>query len=612
MRRTFPLLACWLISISAAAQAPKAAGLSYSIDTHDAAHHRLHVTIQLPEGPDQRELQLPVWNALYYVRDFSQYVLNLSATDRQKHPLPLRAITPSRWRLTGAAPGAIIDYDFIAELPPPFGTIADAHHVFINPAELLMYSDDTRNRRVMMTIAKGIPEWQIATALGPDRFGPEHGRNSAPVFEAENYDRLADSPFEISAFKEAAFDEGGVHYRIVVDGDPADYDMQKLVEQDRKLVRFETQWMRPDDNPQQKPAFDHYLFIYHFPRGPAGGGMEHAYSTAISVSVSRLQRDADAVSDVTAHEFFHAWNVKRIRPQCLEPVDYAHEQPCDALWFSEGVTSTVSELALLRTGLISEEHYLEGIGREIQSLQSRPAHRLVSAEASSIGTWLDKYPAYRLPQRSIDYYNKGFLLGVLLDLQLREATGGKKSLRDLFLYLDANFARDGRFFGNSEGLRWAAEAVTGVDFRSFWQRYVAGTDEIPYDDFFRTVGLRLQITNANAADSGFAVQRAFASLSASVAGVTPGSPAEAAGLRAGDVIVAVNGDANAGIERALPSMNPGDTLRLKISRGGQPLELQFKLGSRSEPQYRLVDLDQITPQQRARRNQWLYGAAEKP
>ena len=612
MRRTLSLLACLFIPIFAAAQMPKAAGVAYSIDTRDAAHHRLHVTIQLPEGPDQRELQMPVWNALYYVRDFSQYVLNLTATDRQKHPLPLRAITSSRWRLAGAAQGATIEYDFIAELPPPFGTVADAHHVFINPAEVLMYSDDTRNRALTVMISNAVPQWQVATALSPDRFGPEYGRNAARIFEAGNYDRLADSPFEISDFKEASFDEGGVNYRIAVDGDPADYDMQKLVEQNRKLVRFETQWMRPDDDPQQKPSFDHYLFIYHFPRGPAGGGMEHAYSTAISVSASRLQRDPIASADVTAHEFFHAWNVKRIRPQCLEPVDYAHEQPCDALWFSEGVTSTVSELALLRTGLMSEEHYLEGIAREIQSLQSRPAHRLMSAEASSIGTWLDKYPAYRLPQRSIDYYNKGFLLGVLLDLQLREASGGKKSLRDLFLYLDANFARDGKFFGNSEGLRWAAEAVTGTDFRSFWQRYVSGTDEMPYDDFFRTVGLRLQITNANAADPGFAVQRAFASLSASVAGVTPGSPAEAAGLRAGDVIVAVNGDANAGIERALAAMNPGDTLHLKITRGGQPLELQFKLGSRSEPQYRLVDLEHITARQRARRKEWLYGSAEKP
>jgi predicted metalloprotease with PDZ domain len=609
MRRCLSLLL--LLASCALAQTPKPA-LSYQINTSEAAHHRLHVTIHLPEGPDQRELQLPVWNALYQVRDFAQYVVNLSATDPQKQPLAIRAINPSRWRLSGAARGATIEYDFIAELPLPFGTVADGHHVFINPAEVLMYSDDTRGRPIVVMIGKNADGWDVATALTP-MFDSSMGRTNVLGFQAKDYDQLTDSPFEISGFKEASFDEGGVHYRIVVDGDPADYDMQKLVEQNRKIVRFETEWMQPDRSPAQippqKPPFDHYLFIYHFPRGPAGGGMEHAYSTAISVSVSRLQRDPNATADVTAHEFFHAWNVKRIRPQCLEPVDYAHEQPCDALWFSEGVTSTVSELALLRAGFVTAERYLAGIAREIQSLQSRPAHRFMSAEESSVGTWLDKYPAYRQPERSVDYYNKGFLLGVLLDLQMREASGGKKSLRDLFLYLDANFARQGKFFANSDGIRQAAEAVASTDFRDFWRRYVSGTEEIPYDDFFRTVGLHLQVTSTNVADPGFSAERAFGSLTTTVNRVSPGSPALAAGLRPGDVIAAINGEENAPLERALSGMHPGDTLRLRIVRAGQPQELQFKLGSRAETEYQLLDMETVTPLQRARRNQWLFGVA---
>src|SRR5215467_13749176 len=124
MRKCLVLLL--LLATPALGQAQKPVALTYQISTSDAAHHRLHVTIQLPEGPDRRELQLPVWNALYYVRDFSQYILNLTAVDRKKQPLEIRAINPSRWRLSGAAQGATIEYDFLAELPAPFGTVADA------------------------------------------------------------------------------------------------------------------------------------------------------------------------------------------------------------------------------------------------------------------------------------------------------------------------------------------------------------------------------------------------------------------------------------------------------------------------------------------------------
>src|SRR5262249_31927234 len=158
------------------------------------------------------------------------------------------------------------------------------------------------------------------------------------------------------------------------------------------------------------------------PRGPAGGGMEHAYSTAIDLRADSIRASSAELTGVTSHEFFHLWNVKRIRPQTLEPVDYTKENFTRALWFSEGVTSTAEGIIQLRAGLPDEPGYLNRPSAEIPELESRPAHLTQSAEESSLDAWLEGNQYYRRPERSISYYNKGELLGITLDLAMRDAS----------------------------------------------------------------------------------------------------------------------------------------------------------------------------------------------
>ena len=261
--------------------------------------------------------------------------------------------------------------------------------------------------------------------------------------------------------------------------------MEKIVAALHKIVAAATSWM--NDRP-----FDTYTFLYHFPHGPAGGGMEHAYSTAIELNADVMKQSLDSLTSVTAHEFFHLWNVKRIRPQTLEPVDYTKENYTRALWFSEGVTSTAEGTIQLRAGLLDEKQYLSRLGEEITELERRPAHLTQSAEESSLDAWLEGNGYYRRPERSISYYNKGELLGVMLDLAVREASHGQASLREVLQWMNANYAQKGRFFNDSEGVREAAEAVSHADLAAFFAKYVAGTEEIPWDDFLRSVGLRVE------------------------------------------------------------------------------------------------------------------------
>src|SRR5258708_3802793 len=253
--------------------------------------------------------------------------------------------------------------------------------------------------------------------------------------------------------------------------------MQKIVSQLRKIVAAATGWM--EDRP-----FESYMFLYHVPHGPAGGGMEHAYATAIDLSAEAIKENSEALPGVSAHEFFHLWNVKRIRPQTLEPVDYTKENYTRALWFSEGVTSTAEGTIQLRAGLLDEKGYIYRLGEEITELERRPAHLTQSAEEASLDAWLEGNAYYRRPERSISYYNKGELLGIMLDLAIRDASQGRASLCEMFQWVHQNYAKKGIYFKESEGAREAAQAVSGADLAWSFTKYAARTQDIPWNNFF--------------------------------------------------------------------------------------------------------------------------------
>ncbi len=399
------------------ALAPCYGATNYTVSLANPEQHLVEVQVILPEGSARRELQLPVWNALYQVRDFAQYVNWVRAKDRAGRPLAVFKLDKSRWQITGAEGGAVVDYQIFVDSPGPFGAQLNSHHAFFNLAQLLMYPEDARSAPMAVRF-KQIPQgWHVATPLA----GMPND-----AFSAENYDRLVDSPVEIGEFKESDFDEGGAHYRVIVEADPGDFDMEKVIAMLHKITAAATGWM--DDRP-----FDGYMFLYHFPRGPAGGGMEHAYSTAIALNADVPSRAPEVLASVTAHEFFHLWNVKRIRPQTLEPVDYTRENYTRALWFSEGCTSTAADIIQLRAGLLDEARSRAGPG--VRHRRTRAPSRRTSRSRRRNRAWMRGWRAtayYRSPERSISYYNKGELLGIMLDFVVREASHGQASLREVF------------------------------------------------------------------------------------------------------------------------------------------------------------------------------------
>ena len=285
---------------------------------------------------------MPVWNALYQVRNFAANVQDVRATDATGQPAPVFQTGTSEWRVTPASSCVVVEYDIHLDNGGPFGAQLDAGHGFFNWAMVLMYSPSTRGQPMSLQLLDVPAGWGLHDIhlMGE----APAGKVEQTVGIAANYDALVDSPAELGVFQHFDFQQDGATYHVVVHGSPGDYDGE-TAGPGPQIAHAEVDWMA--DRP-----FDNYTILYHFPHGHGAGGMEHAYGTAIDLNAEHLKRSLLPVASVTAHEFFHLWNVKRIRPQSLEPIDYQHLMDTRALWFSEGLTSTVGDLML-----VARRHY---------------------------------------------------------------------------------------------------------------------------------------------------------------------------------------------------------------------------------------------------------------
>ncbi len=591
-RLSLRLFGCLLFAASFAGT-PCRAEIQYIISLAHPEAHLFHVTMTVPNVHDHADLQMAAWDALYQIRDFSSHVERVSATiDGQS--APIEKLDKLTWRVTGT--GAVaISYDTFWDDTGPFNSQLNAEHAFINPAMLLLYVPDRSKEACTVTFADLPAGWRVATAArmtitvsGPNRF---------ILLNAPTFDILADSPIELGKFEEFTLRDLAPPVHVVIHGD--DYKKSDVESSLRKIVGYEVKLM-------EGAPYSDYTFIFHIGKaaGGAGGGMEHANSTAIYVP------SGEFLSNVSAHEFFHLWNVKRIRPATLEPIDRTREMYTRALWFAEGVTNTYASYALLRTGIWSKQDFLQDLSMQITDLESRPAARWQSAEESSLDAWLEKYALYNQPENSISYYTKGQVLGFLLDILIRDRTDNQHSLDDLLRAMNADFAREGKFYRDSLDIRLEAERLAGSSLSDFFDNYVAGAAPLPYPALLGRAGLDLRGHESIRASLGFVPQREPGA-AWSVAEVDATSPAAKAGLQVGDEILRWNGgEVPRRPDRWAGQQKPGVLLHLRVRSNEQVRSVDIPLGEIREKFFQVAEAPDPDARARRLRDGLLHGTTD--
>jgi predicted metalloprotease with PDZ domain len=569
-RRSILFAAILITSLLVLFTGSASAKIRYEVVLDHPEQHLFHVSMTIPDVNGEVIVQMAAWNALYQIRDFSAHVQQVEVAD-SSGKVPVEKIDKQTWRIKGN--GTItVRYATYWDEAGPFATQLNSEHAFINPAMILMYVPARRSEDVHLTIPNPPDGWRagggtngsVDSVGGPRQF----------VFDAADFDALADAPIEVSKFEE--FQLLGVKPEVWVLVHSDNWNKRELESYLSHICEYELKLM--DDAP-----FRRFTFILHIGKSSGGGGMEHGGSTAIAAS------SEEYVPGLAAHEFFHLWNVKRIRPATLEPVDYTREQYTRALWFAEGVTNTYGSYTMVRTGIWGKQQFYQDLGDQIAELEGRPANRWQSAEQSSLDAWFEKYQIYERPEFSISYYTKGQVLGNLLDILIRDRTDNVKSLDDVMRDMNENFAKAGKFYRDSLDVRLTAEKVAGGSFADFFEKYVAGAEPLPYQQMLALAGLNLRTVEHRRAVLGFGAERDERGRLV-VKGIDPSWSAGQANLRVDDVIVRWNGaEPPKRLDRWIREQRAGDLLRLGILRDGKEVNLEVRLGEQGETLYQVVE-----------------------
>ena len=601
----------------------------YRVLVADPAQRELEVTCTVAEpAPEGQAFWLPVWTpGSYLVREFARHFVAVTARCRGV-PVAIAKTSKNRWL---AAPcdgplqvsARIHAYDLSVRT-----AYVDQTRAYFNGSSVFLCPEGAEEGAFEVEIASvpGHPHWRVATTLEPAG-APLWGFGT---YRAQGYDELIDHPVEIAAFDHVSFQAGGVPHDIVVTGRHRG-DLDRLAADVRRVCQWQVELFGGEPSP--RAPFDRYLFQLMVV-GEGYGGLEHRNSTSLLASRSELPRRGEAgigeayrrLLGLFSHEYFHAWNVKRIKPEAFSPCDLGGESYTRQLWAFEGFTSYYDDLALRRSGVIDTRSYLELVGQAITGVLRVPGRHLQSVADSSFDAWIKFYrPDENTPNAVVSYYAKGALVALALDLTLRLAGS---SLDELVRRLWRQYGQTGKGVPE-DGIRKLAVELGGSRMEEIFTRYVDGIDDIPFDGLLRSFGVRYMVRASEGAnDRGGkpggpeAHQRPRSSFGVKLGSgselrlqhVFSGGAAARAGLAPGDVIVAIEGlRATRETFDALAKRHaPGETIPLHAFRRDELLSFEVNLDAAAADTCWL-ELDQgAGAEALERRRTWLGDDVPRP
>ncbi len=611
MSRTVTILAA-LTSLAAntvSAQEPAMSdSIRYTIGWSNPASQLYEVTVTARAAGQPIVFSLPAWRpGRYIVQNYAANVQRVRASDEQGNPLPAEWIDLDSWRVDpGTASSVTLAYEYYAHAFDAGSSTLTPDAAYFNPVNLLPWVEGRKAAPATLTI--GAPaDWTVATQLAPVAGGGH-------TFSAPNYDRLVDSP-TIAAPDLVVWDYevDDVPYHLVfrvVQGelDLGEYTQEQILADVARITEEAVAIFGA-------APFDEYWHLFQLVPYPFGHAVEHESSASYVIQdVIFTNPDGyDGFLSILAHEFFHAWNVKRARPAALWPYDYSTPQLTRLHWVTEGVTSYYESILRRRAGLLDDEKFYRENANAINALQSTPGRLVTSAELSSLTAWHSGYGDGN-PYSNVSFYLKGSILGLILDLTIRDATDGARGLDDVMRLLMEQYYEQGRGYPE-DGFQAAAEEVAGQSLDEFFARYVAGTDELPYAETLEVVGLdasRVAQPEAPAATFGWRLRKQGDDVT--IIGVPPDSPALAAGIVRDDVLVSLDGQPvdSADIGPFLSGHSPGDAVTVTVRRVGREIERQVTLGDGGNLRWTVTQLEAPSERQLRLREGWLSSKVGQP
>jgi predicted metalloprotease with PDZ domain len=560
--------------------------IRYTVRLKDPRAHLLEIVCAVEDpDPHGQQFQLPAWiPGSYLIRDFARHVTAITAKSRGR-PIPIVKTDKQTWIAAAGAAPISVSLEVYARDMSVRGAHFDTTHAFFNGTSvfLLVSGKEERACEVEILRPRGTPlrSWRVATTLR---------RATAPAFgfggyRANNYQELIDHPVEIGEFSLARFEAASVPHEIAITG-RHDADLGRL---SRDLARLCKAHIALFGGPA---PFSRYLFLTNVV-DEGYGGLEHRASTALLCSRDNLPTaKTQGITEtyrtflgLASHEYFHAWNVKRIKPVAFEPYRLDREAYTSLLWAFEGLTSYYDDLLLVRAGLLSADDYFDILGRSITSLLRNPGRSKQTVSEASWDAWIKYYrPDENSPNSQVSYYLKGSLIGLCLDLTIRGRTQGRKSLDDVMRALWVRYGQTGIGIAEDELERIVAE-VSGLRLHRFFDRVLRSTQELPLSEALRAVGLDMQLraaqsasdrggrtgsvaTSARIARPSLGVRTTEDAAGLRIVYVAAGSAAQAAGLTAGDLLVSWNGLRIDGksLEKRLAEHQPGDRIMVHFFR----------------------------------------------
>ncbi len=570
--------------------------IHYQVAMPQPSSHLFEVTLQIHNWQGSvLDLKMPVWTpGSYLVREYSRHLQDFSAAGDDEQFLAWGKLSKNHWQVETQGVGNVtVRYRVFANELTVRTNHLDATHGYFNPAALCFYLPGFEREPISIAIIPPDPEWRVTTPL------PAVAKLTN-TFHAADFDTLVDSPFEIGCHQLYEFEVLSKPHQLAIWGEgnikpeKAIADIQKIVEVEAKLF--------------EGLPYDRYIFLLHLAAN-GSGGLEHKDACTLNYSRFgfRSKDKYERFLQLVAHEFFHLWNVKRLRPQALEVFDYDRENYTPSLWFCEGTTSYYDLVIPYRARIYDVRTYLDGLSKEITRFLNTPGRKVQPVSESSFDAWIKLYrPDANSGNSQVSYYLKGEMVSLLLDLLIRARHGNQRSLDDVMRQMWQQFGKAEIGFTPAQ-LKAVIESVAGIDLSDFFASYIDSTDELPFDEYLAPFGLRLK-SDADEELSPFIGLTVKAQNGKElIQFVAIDSPAQLAGIDAGDELLAINGMRVTAeqLSDRLKDYQPGNTINLSVFHQDRLQTLPVTLAVPHPSRYQIVTVENLTNGQKQNFSGWL-------